>query len=332
VTSGGSDAPERNGDGATTPMTTVPGPGGTEPTTQVIPRRPGQGVLRGIARLPGWFVLRVRAIVVRCVHHDATATASQFAYNAFLATVPFLFFVISLIGLLPGSLNYDSLLNDYGGGLPDDLERFVRTSLHSATESTGRTAFFLVLGLVGAVYLAANVMGTTIGALDRARGAAHRPFLRGKVVHLTYSLATGLLIALATIALVGGPRLIDELARRLTGSDSAPGIAQQMVFAGGIVIFFLVTIALYVFGPNARRRPLMTEVPGALLAVAGWIVVTRIFAEYVDRFESFDAVYGSLGFVVVYLVFLWLTGLLVVIGAEINEELYDERRRRRAFR
>jgi membrane protein len=136
----------------------------------------------------------------------------------------------------------------------------------------------------------------------------------------------------ATIALVGGPRLIDELARRLTGSDNAPGIAQQMVLAGGIVIFFLVTIALYVFGPNARRRPLMTEVPGALLAVAGWIVVTRIFAEYVDRFESFDAVYGSLGFVVVYLVFLWLTGLLVVIGAEINEELYDERRRRRAFR
>lgn len=275
---------------------------------------------------------RSRGVAIRCARDDITATASQFAYNAFLATVPFLFVLVSLVGLLPGSLSYEALLTEYGGGLPDDVFRIINNALRSATENTGRAALFLVLGLLGSIWVAGNVSGTVIGGVDHARAVPHRSYAHGKVVHISFTLAFSLLVVATTVALVGGPGLIDEVARRATGNENAPDLAQQLVVVSATSVFLIYALTIYTFGANARSRGLLAELPGAVLATAGWLVASRLFAEYIDQFNSFDRLYGSIGFVVVYLLFLWLTGLLIIIGAEINEELVEDRRRRRMFR
>jgi membrane protein len=287
--------------------------------------------LKALVRLPVWVARRTRGIFIRCARDDVTATGSQFAYNAFLATVPFLFVIVSLVGLLPGSLSYEALLDEYGGGLQEDVRDLIEDALRSATENTGRTALFLVLGLLGSVWLAGNVSGTLIGGIDHARAVPHRRWLHGKMVHISFALAFSLLVVATTVGLVGGPGLVDELARRLTGEQNAPSLAQNLVILSAVGVFLVYALTLYTFGPNARSRGLWTELPGALIATGGWVLASRLFAEYIERFNSFDRVYGGLGFVVVYLVYLWLTGLLVMIGAEINEELVEDRRRRKMF-
>jgi membrane protein len=290
------------------------------------------GGLLWLLRAPVWIARRTRGVTLRCARDDITAVASQFAYNAFLATVPFVFALVSLVGLLPGSLSYEDLLDEYGGGLQEDVRELVDDALRSATENTGRTALFLIVGLLASVWLAGNVSGTLIGGIDRARAVPHRRWAHGKVVHIAFALVFSLLVVATTVALVGGPGLVDEIARRLTGEEQAPLLAQQLVLIGALGIFLVYALTLYTFGPNARSRGPLTELPGALIATSGWAIATQLFAAYVDRFNSIDRVYGSLGFVVVYLVFLWLTGMVFMIGAEINEELVEDRRRRRMFR
>lgn len=286
---------------------------------------------RLLTAAPRWFARRVHGIVARAVRNDVTAVASQFAYNAFLATVPFLLVLVSIVGLLPGSVSFRPLVRDYGEGLPTELSDLLLEALSSATENAGRTAVVLALALLGAMWLAANVIGVLIGGIDHARGVRHRPFLRGKLVAIGFAFAFGLVIAVGTLALVGGPQLIDEVSRRLTGSsDGASQLAQRLVFGIGLLTFFLGTLMLYLVGSAATRRRWAVEVPGALLATAGWLLATRVFGFYVDRFDSIEVVYGALGAVVVYLIFLWLTGLLVVIGAEINQELVEDRGSRHA--
>jgi len=282
-------------------------------------------------RAPVWLARRIRGVFIRCARDDITAKGSQFAYNAFLATVPLLFVIVSLVGLLPGSFSYEALLDEYGDGLQEDVRRIINNALRSATENTGRTALFLVAGLLGSIWLAGNVSGTLIGGIDRARSVPHRRYLHGKMVHISFALAFSLLIVATTVALVGGPGLVDEIARRLTGEETAPALAQNLVILSAVGIFLVYALTIYTFGPNARSRGLWTELPGALIATGGWVLASRLFAEYIERFNSFDRVYGGLGFVVVYLVFLWITGILVLIGAEINEELVEDRRRRKMF-
>lgn len=285
--------------------------------------------LRSLLAFPGWFAARVRNIVGRAARNDITAVGSQFAYNAFLGTVPFLLVLVTLVSLVPGPFSYNELLDEYGAGFPPEIREVIDDAVTQANlNSRGTGTLVLVLSLFGALYVASNVMGTLIGGIDHARGVRHRPWLRGKVVGALFALASGLVITLTTISLVGGPDLIDEISRRLTGEEAA-GFVQRLVTLVGLVAFFVVVLGLYTLGTAAGRRALMIEVPGALLATAGWLVVTQLFAFYVGNVRSFEPIYGTFAGVVVYLLFLFFTGTLIVLGAEINQELVDDRERRR---
>ena len=305
-------------------MTTVSQPKKGEKTVGAV-----RGAARMVVGFPGWFAARVRNIVGRAARNDITAVGSQFAYNAFLGTVPFLLVLVTLVSLVPGPFGYNELLDEYGTGFPPELREVIDDAVTQANlNSRGTGALVLALSLLGALYVASNVMGTLIGGIDHARGVRHRSWLRGKVVGALFALASGLLITLTTVALVGGPGLIDEVSRRLTDS-TAPGLVQSLITLLGLVAFFVVVLGLYTLGTAAGRRALMVEVPGALIATCGWLIVTQLFAFYVGNVRSFEPIYGTFAGVVVYLLFLFFTGTLIVLGAEINQELVDDRERRR---
>lgn len=299
----------------------------SEKTTK--PRTGALRTARSVVGLPRWFFARVKGVVGRAARNDITAVGSQFAYNAFLGTVPFLLVLVTLVSLVPGPFSYNALLDEYGTGLPLELREVIDDAVSQANlNSTGTGTLVLLLSLFGALYVASNVMGSLIGGIDHARGSRHRSWLRGKIVGAVFALASGLVITLTTVSLVGGPGLIDEVSRRLTDS-AAPGPIQNIVLLLGLVAFFVVVLGLYTLGTHASRRPITVEVPGALLATGGWLVVTQLFAFYVGNVRSFEPIYGTFAGVVIYLLFLFLTGTLIVLGAEINQELIDDRERRR---
>lgn len=274
-----------------------------------------------LRRAGTWCLVTVKGVVRRSVRDDVTATASQFAYNAFLATVPFLFVLVSVIGLVADENTYDRLIRDYGDSIPQDLQDVLRAALSQATDNSRQAVLFLVLGLVGSLYVAANVICTLNGAMDRALGVPSRSWLRGKLVGMAYAAVASVLVVIGTLAVAGGPRLVDALARYFSTGQTARDIATRSVYPIAALMFSCFTLLLYRFGPNAAPQPMRALLPATVIAVGGWMAATTLFGAYVGRFESYDAVYGSLGIFVVYMIFLFLTGLMLVIGGEVVAEI-----------
>lgn len=282
-----------------------------------------------IRRLAVWFRDVVLGTTRRSVTDDITGVASQFAYNAFLATVPFLFVLVSIIGLVAEPDTFDEFLaDDADNAIPVELRDILRRSLKSATANTGQAATFLIIGLIGALYVSANVMGSLVGGLDRVRGVKHRPWVRGKLAALAIAIATSFLVVATTMALIGGSRLVESVAEAIFGKG-APNVAGRFLYLIGTLSLLVFTIAVYHFGPNAPRRRPLASLPGALVGVALWVGVTRLFAIYIENFDSYKTVYGALAGAAIYLIFLFLTCVSLLIGAEVNEQIHAMRRKRR---
>jgi len=304
-------------------MTAPPADPPRPPGDREAPRR-GDG-LRAAAMLPVRAARWVTAVVVgtfrNSVRDDITGVASQFAYNAFLATVPFLFVLVSLIGLVAEPDTFDRFLApDTENAIPPELRDILRGALVQATANSGEAVVFLALGLVGALYVSANVMGALVGGLDRARGVPHRRWVRGKLVAAALALGTSFLVVATTLALVGGDRLVDGLAREIfgTGAPNAVNDVLYLIGAGSLLVFTLVTFHI---GPNAPRRRLVADLPGAVIAVTLWLGVSRLFALYIENFDSYRTIYGALAGAAIYLIFLFLTCVALLIGAEVNEQM-----------
>ena len=280
-------------------------------------------------RLGAWFVDVVGGTIRRSVSDDITGVASQFAYNAFLATVPFLFVLVSIVGLVAEPDTFDGFLaDDADNAIPIELRKLGRSALESATNNTGQAATFLAVGLIGALYVSANVMGSLVGGLDRVRGVPHRPWIRGKLAALVIAIATSFLVVVTSLALIGGSRLVESVAEAIFGRG-APNVALRVLYLIGGASLLIFTIAVYHFGPNAPRRRLPASFPGAVIGVALWVGITRLFAIYIENFDSYKTVYGALGTTAIYLIFLFLTCVSLLIGAEVNEQIYIMRQTRR---
>jgi membrane protein len=245
-----------------------------------------------VRRLGRWFVELTTGTIRRSVRDDITQVASQFAYNAFLATVPFMFVLVSIIGLVAEPDTFDEFLSDDAdNAIPIELRQILRSALRSATNNTGQAVLFLSIGLITALYVSANVMGS----------------------------------------LVGGSRLVESVAEELFGRG-APNVASRFLYLIGTASLLVFTLAVYHFGPNAPRRRLLHDLPGALVGVGLWLGVTRLFALYIENFDSYKTVYGALAGAAIYLIFLFLTCVSLLIGAEVNEQLDFMRQRKRARR
>lgn len=278
----------------------------------------GLGSRRPLHRAHLAIVSLVRGTIVRSAHDDITAIASQFAYNGFLATVPFLFLLVSVIGLLvePQTLESTLAANE---GVPDALREVLVDALEQATVNAGQAAAFLAIGVVGALYLSANVAGALIGGLDRARDVPHRPFLHGKLVALAFASAASVLVLVASLAAIGGPRLARALVDPFVVGEP-PAITSLTLVGVAAAALLAFTYLLFRYGPNAPRRGLLSEVPGVLVGVALWLVAMLAFGVYLNNFGSYNRIYGSLGVFVIYLVFLFLSAVVLLVGAEVNEE------------
>lgn len=250
---------------------------------------------------------------------DALGIAAQLAYYFFLALFPTLLFLIALASLFP--------LQDFTGEVVRFLQPFapqsiidvIREQMVKLGESDD--SGLLSLGLLGAVWSSSAAMVSICGALNRAYDIEEsRPWWKVRLTAIFLTLGLGVFILLSFTLIIVGPEMADLLASRF-------GLGEVFAWTWKVlqwpIAFALVAFGLalvYYFAPDADQDWVWIT-PGSIVATLLWIVVSLGFRIYIVNFGSYEASYGAVGAVIVLLLWFYLSGLVIVIGAELNSEI-----------
>ncbi|MGH3145629.1 MAG: YihY/virulence factor BrkB family protein, partial [Rubrobacter sp.] len=260
----------------------------------------------------------LREVVLGMRRNDLLGLAGQLAYFFLLFFFPFLLFLVSLTGLVIGNpeAGLKNLFEIFKGLVPANA----RTLVVAYVDRTLRTAStsVLILGILGALWLGQAVSITITKAANRSyRLEESRPFWRLRGACLIITLGFTLLIAVLTLAVFNVPAYVSSIAGL---PDTATGLGKLLSWA---MVFVAITLALdllYYVAPDAKL-PFKWITPGGFLATILLFLADGAFSYYVSKLGNYGQVYGQLGAVIVFMLWLYVTGLMVLLGLEINAVL-----------
>ncbi len=257
----------------------------------------------------------------RIVTDDVPGRAAQLSYYLLLSLFPLLIFLFALLGLVfraetglePRVLGY------LRGFMPLAAFEVVATTMTDLTRSG--TSSKLSAGLLLALWLASSGMEAIIEGLNVAyRVREWRPWWRRRVLALamTFGMAAAILGSLGLILL--GGKIGDRLADVLRLGVAFEAVWRIIRWAAASVLLLSAVVLLYRFAPNQGDRRPRVLLPGAFVAVAGWFTTTALFRWYLASFSTLGATYGSLAAVIALLIWLYLTGAVLLVGGIVNSE------------
>ena len=251
-------------------------------------------------------------------HHAAALT-----YYALMSLFPVLLLAVALLGLL-GEFpdTYVSIVHYLRGVVPATTLAPLNAAVRAALKSKGTAVAALAISVLTALYGATGYLEAARRALNVVLDAQHgRTFLRRKLIDVMSTLVLlALLLITLTLMFAGG-----AIARQLLGRDVA-AVWRIGRWPAAVLSALLVFQFLYVVTPDVGRRPWRWSIPGAAVGVAVWLVASAAFSAFLAHFSSFNVTYGSFAAAIILLVWLWLTNVALLIGAEINAEIWRARR------
>ena len=259
-----------------------------------------------------------------------TDAAASLAFYAFLALPSALLLSLGLFGVVAGPDAVDSLIDRLGGVMPADAVSLLRDALTRVTENTSGSVALVAVGGALALWSATGAMGALMRALNRAYDRKEtRSFVRQRLTALGMLALVVLAFGLSFGLLVLGPHLAGWIGDAV-GLGSTLGwvwwTAQWPVLLAGLLAAFAGVLHL---GPDVDHPRARFLTPGAGLAVLLWLAGSGLFGLYVSWFGSYNKAWGSLAAVVVMLTWMWLSGLALLLGAEVNAEAERSRELRR---
>jgi membrane protein len=250
--------------------------------------------------------------------------AAALTYRGVLTLAPAVLIMVSVLGLL-GKSTTDKLLTNISeltpGGVQSVLKQIVASVQHR--NSAGIAA---VVGLAIALWSASSY----VAAFMRASNAIYE-MGEGRPVWKTIPVRIGITLAMVVMGLLGavivvfsGP-LADRTGHALGLGSTALTVWSIVKWPVLIIIVSLMLAILYYAAPNVKQPGVQWVSPGGVLAVLIWVAASALFALYVTHFGSYNKTYGSLASVIIFLVWLWLTNVAILLGAEFNAELQHAR-------
>lgn len=294
-------------------------------------RRPGAGdghqprrrdyLPTGTARKGGLFAT-VKRTVLEFNEDHMTDWAAALTYYGLLSLFPALIVLVAIVGLFgdPTSTTntLTSIVNKLG---PKSAASTYAGPIKSITSHRSASGVLFVVGIATALWAASGY----VGAFFRAANVVYetpegRPFWKLRPLQLGITLAMVLLLAVTALALVLTGPIVDAVAGPLGIGGTATTIWDIAKWPVLIGIVLLMVAILYHASPNAKLSGFKWVTPDALFALTVWIVASAAFAFYVASFGSYDKTYGTLGGVVVLLVWLWISNCALLLGMELNAE------------
>ncbi|MDN7227596.1 YihY/virulence factor BrkB family protein [Planococcus liqunii] len=256
----------------------------------------------------------------------ATTLAAAQAYYYLLAIVPLLILLLAILPYL--QLDPNRVMDFIATVLPGEVATTFQDTIVSVV--TTPSGGLLTFGILGTLWSASNAMTAFIEATNQAYDVEEtRSFikLKGMAILLTLFMLVAVIIALV-LPIFGGA-IIDMISSFLNLPQQTEIIFQVLRWVISIAVMSLVLAFLYKFAPN-KHFPFKEVIIGAVIATVLWQVVSLGFSFYVSNFGSYSATYGSLGGLIVLMLWFFLTGLILVIGAEINAVLHKRKHTKNA--
>lgn len=253
---------------------------------------------------------------------DVFGRAAQLSYYFLLALFPLLLFLMTLLGYFAeaGSQLRNSLLRYLSTVMPYSALQLVQTTLDEVSQSRGGGK--LSFGILAALWAASNGMGAISETLNIAYDVKEtRSWWKIRLISVSLTIGLALLIISALVIVLLGGRIADLVA-------AASGFGWVFTTTWKILqwpialAFLFTTFALiYYFAPNLRKPKWQWITPGSLAAVVLWLLVSLGLRAYLHFFDSYSATYGSLGALIILMLWFYLTGAAILIGGEINSEI-----------
>jgi membrane protein len=266
-----------------------------------------------------WGVLRRTVREFR--EDNLTDWAAALTYYAILSIFPALLVFVSVLGLI-GESATQPLLDNLTEVTPGPAQEVFTNAIQNLNESQGAAGILFFVGLVTALWSASGYVGAFIRASNSIYEVGEgRPFWKLRPVQIAITLVMMILVSIGAVAVVITGPLAEQVGNVIGLGDAAVtawDIAKWPVLV--LLVSFMFSI-LYWAAPNVRQPGFRWLTPGGVLAVLLWIAASAAFALYVANFASYNETYGSLGGVIVFLVWLWISNVAVLLGAELNAEV-----------
>jgi membrane protein len=254
-------------------------------------------------------------------HHAAALT-----YYALMSLFPALLLAVSILGLVGQyPATYDAILNYLRDVVPPSALVPLDSSLRAALQQKGTAVTTLAISLVVTLY------GTT-GALEAARRALNvvyeadggRSFVARKAIDVVSTVVLMALILISLVLVFVGGGLAEDLLGFLGLGSTVVEIWNLARWPAAVAVAMLVFSFIYYVTPDVRQRSFRWVTPGAIAGVALWLVASAGFSIYLSTVANVGAVYGAFAGAIVLVVWLWLTNVALLLGAELNAEIERE--------
>lgn len=269
---------------------------------------------------PSWrFILR--KTVREFSTDDCTDLAAALTYYAVLALFPGLLALVSLLGLVGQAGNTQALtdvLSDVGAGSAADT---ISSQIDQLTQSPA-TGIGLVVGILGALWSASGYVGAFGRAMNRMYEVDEgRPFYKLRPLQVVITLGAVVLAGLVAIGLVVSGPVARAVGDAIGLGDTAMTVWGIVKWPVLLALAALAIAILYYATPNVKQPRFRWISVGALVAIVVWVIASALFGLYIANFASYDKTYGSLAGVIIFLLWLWITNLALLFGAELDAEM-----------
>ena len=247
--------------------------------------------------------------------------AAALTYYGVLAIFPAILALVSVLGLV-GQSATQPLIDNLGQVAPGPAKDIFTTAIRNLQKSQGAGGVLFLVGLATALWSASGY----VAAFMRASNAIYeieegRPIWKKGPVRVGVTIVLVVLLAVSALAVVVTGGLARRVGQLLGIGSTAVTVWDIAKWPVLLVIVSLMFAILYWASPNVKQPGFRWLSPGGILAVVVWVIASAAFAFYVANFGSYNKTYGALGGVIIFLVWLWLSNIAVLLGAEFNAEL-----------
>src|SRR3954462_3198097 len=250
-----------------------------------------------------------------------TTWAAALTYFGVLSLFPMMLALVSVLGVIGPSAT-QPLLDNLSSVAPGPAKDILTNVLTSLESNKGGSTVALIIGIAAAIWSASGYISAFMDASNNVWDVPEgRPIWKKIPVRLGVTILLLILLTATALAVVFPGPLAAKVGNALGLGDtfvSVWNIAKWPVLL--LIVSFMISL-LYWACPNVKQPGFPWVTPGGLFAVVLWLAASALFALYVANFSSYNKTYGSLGGVIVFLTWLWITNIIVLLGAEFNSEM-----------